>query len=314
MAYLVKKGDLVRFIEMFISNFEVIAPVKKDIVRFTALKKGEGKDVVFNNPLYPAKEFFLPLKETMLEFNKDSINPVVSVKKKKTLFLMNRCDVNAVHRNDLIMLDAPADPYYREKRENAILVEIPCVVTDNCKCTNVGLVDCYDLKIMQHEKGYVLDVLTEKGNELIEKAKKARVSFSNFNYLAPTTHEFHQPTLVSDNKEVWDEYSKRCLSCSACTIVCPTCMCFTINGHLNLDLKSGNLHREGASCQLTNFTKVAGGYVFRRERGARGKQRVHCKFIYFKEKYKYPRCVGCGRCNSACPVGINIYDVFKSLK
>jgi len=314
--YLLKKGDFNKFIESLISKYNVVAPVQQDIVRYRILKKGEAEagKVVFENPLYPAKDFFLPERETFYGFRKDKIEDNVQNigNGKNTVFFMNRCDVNGVHRNDLIMLDEPADPNYKARRQNAILVEIPCIALKRCNCVNVGLIDCYDLKIYDPGKesnDYIVDAATEKGKELIKEL-----------YLKETDLKIEHipPSMPRDikegNKEVWEKYGNECFSCSACTVTCPTCTCFTIQGDIKLNLEEGHLYREWASCQLLEFTKVAGGYVFRRDRGSRGKQRIHCKFQYFREKYGHNRCVGCGRCNEACPVSINIFEYYSELK
>jgi formate hydrogenlyase subunit 6/NADH:ubiquinone oxidoreductase subunit I len=316
MAFLLKKGDFSKFIDLLISNYDVIAPVKdeKNISKFELLSKGMGDKLIFNVPLYPAKDWFMPIKEQMLKFKGDKLIDV-KAKDTKKVFFMNRCDVNAIHRNDLIMLDNPGDPYYKRKRDSSYLIEIPCVVTEHCNCTNLGLIDCFDLKLIEDKKTncFILHSKTKKGEELLKKAKK-KLTLKSTTFDIKTIIPYEHKQIKTDNKKVWKNYEKDCLSCSACTVVCPTCVCFNISGHLDLSLDSGSKYREWSSCQLKNYTKIAGGFVFRDNRGARGKQRIHCKFVYFKEKYDYARCVGCGRCNQACPVGINIYDYYSRLK
>lgn len=319
--HLLKKGDFSRFVESLISQHDVIAPVKQDIVRFKLLEKGDGSAgrVVFDNPLYPAKDFFLPLKEPFFHFRKGHVNEDTGLGKnskesRKTVFLMNRCDINAVHRNDLILLEEPADPYYREKRENAVLVEIPCVKLERCTCEDIGLIDCYDLKIIDPgEEGdsnnYIVNAATQKGKELIKNLHLPETELKK-----EPLPEYKPKDIKTDNKKIWEKYGKECLSCSACTAVCPTCTCFTIEGHMELNCEEGYRYRQWSSCQLLEYTRVAGGFVFRKDRELRGKQRLHCKFQYFREKFGHNRCIGCGRCNEACPVGINIYEYHKKLK
>jgi len=261
--------------------------------------------------LYPAKDFFVPRKESFYQFEGDKIKDKAFGKNRKTVFMMNRCDINGVHRNDLIMFTDPIDPYYKEKRENSILIEIPCRQNQYCNCANIELIDYYDLKIMELDDHYAIHAANEKGELLL---REIGIVLEHIDYTPFAEKEFKQKQLQTDNKEVWQKYGTDCFSCSACTVVCPTCMCFTIGCSLNLDCRSGDMHREWASCQLQEFTKVAGGNVFRKDRGARGKQRIHCKFLYFKEKFGHERCVGCGRCNAACPVGINIYEYYAQLK
>lgn len=329
--HILKKGDFSRFAESMISEYDVIAPSRPDgsdregIVRFKRLEKGDAESgkIIFEQPLYPAKGFFLPLREPFFHFRKGDVHEDLRERlQKKMVFMMHRCDINAAHRNDLILLEEPADPYYKEKRENSFLIELPCTQLERCKCMNFKLIDNYDLKIMDLGDGddgnYVLDARTEKGKQLIKGLHLPEASQSQADKaMAGCIQEKGDagPREIKEaNKEVWEKYSKECLSCSACTVVCPTCTCFTIDGHMELNCLEGHRYREWASCQLLEFTRVAGGHVFRRERGSRGRQRLHCKFQYFREKFGHDRCVGCGRCNQACPVGINIAEYRGMLK
>ncbi|MFO8016928.1 MAG: 4Fe-4S dicluster domain-containing protein [Candidatus Woesearchaeota archaeon] len=342
-----KKEDFNNFVETLISGYEVIAPVRKDIVRFEVLKEGDGRagKVVFENPLYPAKDFFLPLKEPFFHFkgacdNECSIEDCSDKKSaesagkdegdkvragedcrgkssRKRVFLMNRCDINGVHRNDLIMLEEPADPYYKEKRDNAILVEIPCTKLERCSCENIGHIDCYDLKLIDKGEGsgeYLVDAVTDKGRALVKDLHLPTAEIEMGEYKRSRIPDHGPKDIRGDNKAVWEQYGRECFSCSACTVVCPTCMCFTIDGYLELSCEEGHRYREWASCQLLEFTKVAGGHVFRKDRGARGRQRLMCKFQYFRDKFGHNRCVGCGRCNEACPAGIDIFEYYSKLR
>jgi predicted aldo/keto reductase-like oxidoreductase len=75
--------------------------------------------------------------------------------------------------------------------------------------------------------------------------------------------------------------------------------------------KSGERRRIWDSCLLMNFTRVAGDYVFRKERTKRFRQWIYHKFCFFKEKYGTYGCVGCGRCIKTCLKHIDVTEVIK---
>ena len=103
----------------------------------------------------------------------------------------------------------------------------------------------------------------------------------------------------------WESLSDKCISCGACTALCPTCHCFTIKDEVGFDLKTGKRIRIPASCQLRSFTRVAGDFVFRNKRVDRFKHRIYHQLQYFKDRHGVEMCTGCGRCIRACPTKIN---------
>jgi sulfhydrogenase subunit beta (sulfur reductase) len=71
--------------------------------------------------------------------------------------------------------------------------------------------------------------------------------------------------------EVWEELGKKCLTCGSCSMVCPTCYCFNIYDKVSLDGNSGERFRQWDTCLSKDYTLVAGGHVFRKNRAERVK-------------------------------------------
>jgi len=123
------------------------------------------------------------------------------------------------------------------------------------------------------------------------------------------------PSLLASSyrSDLWEKLGERCLGCSSCTMVCPTCTCFDVRDDVDFSLTSGQRCRVWDSCQLTMFATVAGGHNFRSQRAARVRHRFLRKGKYQREAYGLSGCVGCGRCAQACLVHITPVDTFNAL-
>ena len=282
----------------YLLDCNTIAPVNKDIVRYLPVKD----TFVFELPLYSPKEYFQPEGEVLIEFDGNSIN-TPKLNNEIRIFLMPRCDVNALDKVDKLRWD---DKLYKEKRDKSVIIEIPCKEDEKCFCNEVGLKDCYDIKLFEEKNNtYTLHVRTKKGKKFIESYREKRPGKDRFT--------IKNETNLKENEMVFEKHAQDCLGCTACTIVCPTCYCFHVEDQNNMGGVKGKRARKASSCLLSDFTKVAGGYVFRETRGKRLRQRVLHKFYYYKKRFGEYMCVGCGRCRRTCPSGIDFYKIWRGL-
>ena len=103
----------------------------------------------------------------------------------------------------------------------------------------------------------------------------------------------------------WEKETVKCLSCGACTYICPTCQCFTITDE-GSQLEGRRL-RSWDSCMSPLFTLETSGHNSREKKHQRMRNRVSHKFSFFPERYDgLYSCVGCGRCTASCPVSLDI--------
>lgn len=113
-----------------------------------------------------------------------------------------------------------------------------------------------------------------------------------------------QALAAAPESEVWASVAERCLACSNCTMVCPTCFCVTISDASDL---AGEVQRRVRwdSCFTPGFSEIHGG-PHRESIAARYRQWATHKLSTWWEQFGTAGCVGCGRCITWCPVGIDI--------
>jgi NAD(P)H-flavin reductase len=106
----------------------------------------------------------------------------------------------------------------------------------------------------------------------------------------------------------WDAIAERCLACTNCTLVCPTCFCTSVSVASDLDGIVGETERTWDSCFTLGFGRVAGDNNFRPRVADRYRQWLTHKFSTWWDQFGSTGCVGCGRCITWCPVGIDVRE------
>jgi ferredoxin len=110
----------------------------------------------------------------------------------------------------------------------------------------------------------------------------------------------------------WSEVADRCLTCGNCTMVCPTCFCTTVDEDLDLTGASAGRTRHWASCFGLDFSYMHGGSV-RTSPESRYRQWMTHKLSTWYDQFDSSGCVGCGRCITWCPVGIDITEEVRAI-
>ncbi len=221
------------------------------------------------------------------------------------------------------------DPYYSAARENTLLVTLTCARPEStCFCNWVGSgpddPTGSDVLATEVEGGYVLEAVSPRGEALlkspllqpaqdkVEEAESAKARAKGELPKAPNIAAAPQSlkSLFSDQR-FWDDVSAKCLSCGACTYLCPTCYCFTITDE---DFgPTGKRLRSWDNCMSYQFSLEASGHNPRPTKSHRLRNRVGHKFSYYPELHEGTfACCGCGRCIRSCPVSMDIREVVLS--
>jgi ferredoxin len=77
--------------------------------------------------------------------------------------------------------------------------------------------------------------------------------------------------------------------------------------------KEATRTRRSDSCFTTEFSYIHGGSV-RTSTGARYRQWITHKLATWQDQFGSSGCVGCGRCITWCPVGIDLTEEAKALR
>jgi ferredoxin len=315
-----------------LDKFMIFAPDKTGrITLFRELTTLEDLGLHRGKAAIPLKHFFFPETETILNYReKDGTVEIIfpqSDVKPSIILGIRPCDAQGVLLLDRVFLEDPVDPYYKERRDNSILVGLSCNEPDySCFCTSVGgnphSGTGLDMLWTELADKYYIEVMTEKGMKVIELAsdlfsepgpgdrkerEDARQRAVEGIARSLHTEEAVEALNRAFDSDIWDEVARKCLGCGACAFICPTCQCFDIT-----DTK-GKRTRTWDSCQFPDFTMHTSSHNPRPGKGSRIRNRVYHKFKYGVDAHGRPGCVGCGRCIEKCPVALDIIEVLEIL-
>jgi ferredoxin len=127
------------------------------------------------------------------------------------------------------------------------------------------------------------------------------------------TRDIHDLLLGSLEHPRWDEVAQRCLSCANCTMVCPTCFCSVVEEVTDLIGQRVQRERSWASCFTAEHSYMNTGTV-RKSTAARYRQWLTHKLASWIDQYGTSGCIGCGRCITWCPVGIDLTEEVAAIR
>ncbi len=224
-----------------------------------------------------------------------------------------------------------SEPFYNQARKNAVFIVVNCTRPGGtCFCSSMGTgprtQSDFDLALTELDEGFVAEIGTDTGMALVEKLDKRPASSTEV-ALARAELEMasgkmgrHLDTegmveLLDRSVEHshWDETARRCLSCANCTMVCPTCFCSTVTDSTDLTGQRVTRVRKWESCFNPEFSYVVGG-TQRGSTKAKYRHWIRHKLATWWDQFGTSGCVGCGRCITWCPVGIDLTEEVAKLK
>lgn len=308
VGFKLPKKDLNKLVGALKKEGEFIAPIKGE--KFIRMEQvNNASEICFDGlSWYSSKRYVFPQKQVLFEFDSNKVKLSQEKFPKRVLFGLRLCDLNSFAKNDKLFLEQkPQNDNYKKYREGLMLVGFWCddVVDEYCFCSSVNLEHYYDLCLFDRGTYFHIKAGTEKGKNIIESLKLKSEEYEKG--LPKCEKELLSLDVgkFSDRSDIWEKAVSDCLSCSNCTSLCPTCLCFDIEDDVNLDMKSGTRILKWDSCMFRDFTLVAGGHHFRDARANRFKHRVFHKMVYFPKKFGELMCTGCGRCIRGCPTKID---------
>lgn len=290
-----------------------------------------------SNPVPPGKQLS-PDHEVLFRFSKSEsgryeFHPLID-DEPRTLAGVRPCDLKAIHLMDQVNSNGTADPYYRSRRHNTVIIAMDCMhpCDEHCFCDAVGSLQCRDgadVFISLLDDGYLIECLSEQGQSLVQASGfdpctdvQIKKAWIESNRAKPFGRQLHAPVDEIGpilkrqwNSPLWEKHAEKCFSCGTCNLVCPTCYCFDVHDDLELDnSSSGSRYRTADACMFNDFAEVAGGHNFRKTTASRQRHRIKRKFEYLSNQYGDTSfCVGCGRCGHQCTVDIDILGIVNDL-
>jgi ferredoxin len=240
------------------------------------------------------------------------------------------CEIAAIGIQDRVFLGSGyADKGYGIRRQDAFIVAVNCgQAGGTCFCVSMGTgpkaTTGYDLALTEIiEPGrhvFVVEVGSDRGEEVLATIPHAQATTGDLTaaeaIAIDTAAHMGREMETTGLRELlqgnlthseWEKVADRCLTCGNCTMVCPTCFCTTVEDHTDLTGLEAERVRVWDSCFTMDFSYLHGGSV-RKTGTARYRQWMTHKLSSWIDQFGTSGCVGCGRCITWCPVGIDITE------
>ncbi|MFB3919662.1 MAG: 4Fe-4S dicluster domain-containing protein [Candidatus Velamenicoccus archaeovorus] len=334
---IIAKKDMPRWFDSLKRHGKIFGPRKKEHQYvFRPIDEFEEMSLVYIPTILPPKKYYFPQKEALLKFSIDPYKTDKAIKEfeEYILFAVHTCDIAGIQCLDVVFNDNPADPNYLNRKEKTTVIGIECMdyCDSHASCAAVGNHvprGGYDIMLTDLDGSYAMHINSEKGEKLavgksyireMNATDRARLKKAQDEKLKKFHNEFSKDIKSVERafddgffSPVWQDVGRRCVGCTNCTAVCPTCYCFDIADEMEMNLNDGVRTRTWSYCQMDDFAKVATGEDFRPGRDGRQRHRYYRKFKYPVTKYNKYFCTGCGRCTRTCMAKISLVETVNAL-
>ncbi len=297
------------------------------------------------------KRFLFPPRTTVLEGHRANGKWVMAPAPTEAVALAvigpRSCDLRALALQDRVFLEGGfVDPAYKSRRERLFIAAVNCrrsAATCFCHSMKTGpaCASGFDLAITEFRDDFVLEVGTARGGAIATTADwtpctldRVHESQAISKRLEQTmnqqstrrrpgdgaprgrhldTTEIRDLLIDSLQHARWDEVARRCLACGNCTLVCPTCFCSSVEELTDLTGDQVRRERTWASCFTEEHSYMSSGTV-RKTIAARYRQWLTHKLATWWDQFGASGCVGCGRCITWCPVGIDLTEEVAAIR
>ncbi len=286
------------------------------------------------------KKFLYPMEKLVLEARRDGkkieLQELPNEEPRQALIGVRSCDLHALQILDKVLIEGPyADLSYSRRRKNLFIVAVNCSrASGNCFCVSMDTgpkaTSGFDLaltEVIDDDNHYfVCETGSESGLAILKQIPHHEASVEELaaadkaiqnavSRMGRSLKTDQLPEMLQrnfDNPE-WEKVGQRCLSCGNCTMVCPTCFCTTMEDRTDLSGQVMQRWRKIDSCHTVEFSYIHGGSI-RSSGMSRYRQWMMHKLAYWPEQFGTFGCVGCGRCISWCPVGIDITEEARTIE
>ncbi len=287
------------------------------------------------------KKYLLPSRLTLWRAQREAEGFVVIEEPRDpprlALIGARSCELRALAIQDRVLIeDACVDPYYRTQRDRLFVLAVNCgQAGGTCFCASMDAgpraSSGYDLaltEVIDADRHYfVAEAGTPLGNDVLDAVPHASATGDELRsadaVIARTAKSMGRSLDTRDIKQLlyenldhprWEQVAQRCLACGNCTMVCPTCFCTTVEQATDLAGETAEQVRTWDSCFTLDFTHVHGPGSLRATHKARYRQWMTHKLATWIDQFGTSGCVGCGRCITWCPVGIDITEETAAIR
>ena len=286
------------------------------------------------------KPLLFKAEEPLWTVNRDqdgklAFQEIVPAAEKIAVFGARACDIAALYIQDKHFLQSTyKDPAYLARRQELFIVVVNCTTAaETCFCASTGdgprASAGFDLALTEISGGFLLEAHSGHGQQKLdqimklaeldvatqlqcEEAEQGIANATAQQSRSLPSHNLHDVLFSNLDHPHWEEIATRCLSCGNCTAVCPTCFCHSEKDVGDLNLDQSTHVRQWDSCFSQQHSYIHGMTV-RADTRTRYRQWLTHKLASWHEQYGRSGCVGCGRCISWCPVGIDLTEAVQQI-
>ncbi len=295
----------------------------------------------FNNGPHSWKKYLFPPREKLWEGARSeklgfTVQEARDTEKPFAFIGVRSCDLHAIQVQDRVFMNENhPDPLYSSRRNKALIVVVNCQqAAKTCFCTSMNTgpraesgFDIALTEILEGDQHYfVAESGSHDGGAILADVPHT-VAADNHVAAAHARTESAASQMgreidISDIVELlyrnydnprWQALEQRCLACANCTMACPTCFCSKVEDVTDLTGEHAERWREWDSCFTLDHSYIHGGSVRPTTRSRYRQWLVH-KLATWMDQFGTSGCVGCGRCITWCPVGIDLTEEVRTIR